>query len=149
LNVLALGKTKKTKKPSTNSPAVEEFSALNPNVFAFIGNQHSTSAWGDESDDEDFQAAHQLALQRQADVDAEAAAAQAEEEEDDVDEEEDSDSESEEEEEEEEETEKKPVVVEAPKKKAEPVKQLSKKEKKQLEMEELESALAELGIPGK
>jgi len=93
-------------------------------MFASFVNNASTSAWGDDSDDE-----------HAAEPAVEEAVAEEEEEE--------SESESESEEEEEEEESVKP----APPQKAEPpARTLSKKEKKELEMKEFEAALADLGI---
>ncbi len=102
-------------------------------MFAFV-NQSSSSAWGDESDEE---------LATPAVIPTE----QAEEEEEEDDEEEDSDEESEEEGEEESDASK--PVAETLVKITEPAKTLSKKEKKQLEDEAFEKALADLGINSK
>ncbi|RMX65432.1 hypothetical protein KXD40_009588 [Peronospora effusa] len=100
-------------------------------MFASFVNNPSTSAWGDDSDDE----IHVTAVSKEKDEEDE----ELEEEEDDDDDDDESDSEEEEEEEENE----KPLLLTKP---ITPARTLSKKEKKELEMKEFEAALADLGI---
>ncbi|CAH0474313.1 unnamed protein product [Peronospora belbahrii] len=98
-------------------------------MFASFVNKSSTSAWGDDSDDEIYVAATSV-------TESSVVAEEGEEDEDD-DDEEDEEDESEDEE---------PMASVAPKKTVIPHRTLSKKEKKELEMKEFEAALADLGI---
>lgn len=123
--ITALNANEKKKKKSAKEVETDD----KKNAFAFA-NQPSTSAWGDESDEEGEAVTESVKESEEEESDSE----------------EDSDEEEDEEVEEEAPKAVEKSVTSQPKVVSEPTRTLSKSEKKKLEMEALEAALQDLGI---
>uniref|UniRef100_A0AAV1UE83 DUF4604 domain-containing protein n=1 Tax=Peronospora matthiolae TaxID=2874970 RepID=A0AAV1UE83_9STRA len=129
----ALQPEKRSRKKASDAATT---AAPNSMFASFVNNPSATTAWGDDSDEEVHVPPTPTPPAGNQEEEEEESASESE-----------SESESEEEEEEEDEERIKPVAATDGKKAVVgPIRTLSKKEKKELEMQELDAALAALGI---